>query len=115
MREAPQQKNAAGNNGEPRAEQHAQVVVASGRDRHARVVERQLRGGDRVHAGPIHPARLHGRDPRRRLECGHLRGQRRAAVGRLEPYERRDTRTAREQGVAKLRVRRAEHRDDAEA
>ena len=45
----------------------------------------------------------------------YQRGQRRAAVGRLEARERRDTRTAREQGVAKLRVRRAEHRDDADA
>ena len=36
------------------------------------VVQRQLRRGDRVDAGAIHPAQLHRRHPRRRVEAGDL-------------------------------------------
>ena len=81
-----------------------------------RVVERELRRGDGVDAGAIHPPHLHRRDPRRRVEAGDLAP--RASCGSpvvSNPLHRRDAAAALEQRVAKRRVRRAERRHDADA
>ena len=56
----------------------------SGGDRHAGIVERQLRRGDGVDAGAIHAAQLHRRNPRRRIEAGDLGRERRPAAARVE-------------------------------
>ena len=50
----------------------------------AGIVERQLRRGDRVDAGAIHPAQLHRRHPRGGSNPVISRGERRSAAGGVE-------------------------------
>ena len=101
--------------GAPRAEDHAQAVVALRRNRRAGIVERHLRRCDRIDAGAIHPAHLHGRNPGGRVEPGDLRGEDRSTARGVEPAERRDAAPAFEERIAEARVRRAERRNDADA
>ena len=102
--------------GGPRAEHDAAAIVAVWRNRRAGIGERQLRRGDRVNGGAIHPPHLHRRHPRRRRRSRRSRAAIvDAAAGCVEPADRRDAAPAVEQRVAKRRMRRAEHRHDADA
>jgi hypothetical protein len=87
--------------GAPRTEDHAQGIVAFGRNRRAGILERHLGGGDRIDAGAIHPAHLHRRNPRGGVEAGDLRREGRTAARGVEPAQRHEVAAAFEQASRK--------------